>query len=151
MCSLVLLYAICRVVPRCAALLCCCVTNAYIVCQTSASSVCIYVCSVCMFCLLACMGIISPRCSARTRCCKYVASSAELHSAIIMYTTLVLFSPFVAFAIPLHSLLWILLLNKKIFNPGGELPLLLEKVSWCARFSFPNGDCFGCSRLAADG
>ena len=54
--SLVLLYAICRVVPRCAALLCCCVTNAFIVCQIRASSVCIYVCSVCMFCLLACMG-----------------------------------------------------------------------------------------------
>ena len=39
----------------------------------------------------------------------------------------------------------IFLLNKKN-NPGGELPLLLEKVPWCARFSFRNGDC---SALAA--
>ena len=60
-----------------------------------------------------------------------------------------LFSPFVAFDTALFTL-DIFLLNKKN-NPGGELPLLLEKVSWCARFSFLNGDCFGCSGLGATG
>ena len=55
--SPVLLYAICRVVPLCSALLCC-VANAYIGRQIRV--VCVHhVCSVCMFCLLACMDIIS--------------------------------------------------------------------------------------------
>ena len=59
MCSLVFLYAICYVVPRCAALLCCCVANAYSLSNILdlACVVCIshlyYVCSVCMFCLFA--------------------------------------------------------------------------------------------------
>ena len=44
----VLLGAICRVDPRYAALLCCCVTNAYIVCQICMCVVYVhYVCSVC--------------------------------------------------------------------------------------------------------
>ena len=104
--SLDLLYAICRVVPRCAALLCC-VANAYIGRQIRVVFL-HYVCSVCMFCLLACMDIISRCCVARTRCwkylCKYVASSAEVHSAIIMHTAMFVW-PF-AFDMPLYSWLW---------------------------------------------
>ena len=100
--SLVLLHAMFRVVPRYAVLLCCCVTNAYIVCQIRASSMCI-VFALCVYVLFACMHghhflVLYCVC---TWYCKYVASSAELYSAIIMHTTIFVW-PF-AFDISLHS------------------------------------------------
>ena len=110
-CSLVLLYAICRVVPRCAALLCCCVTNAYIVvCQIRASSVCI-VFALCVYVLFVCMhgdhffALYCAHTVLQVR--RFVSRVAFGDHRAHDNVRVTLFSPFVAFANPLHSLLWI--------------------------------------------
>ena len=112
---------------RRSALRCVTVTNAYIVVyQIRASSVCIMfarcVCSVCLhrqhFSVLYCVYTVLQ---VRHFVSRVAFGDHRAHDNV----RVTLFSPFVAFDTALFTL-DIFLLNKKN-NPGGELPLLLEK------------------------